>query len=112
MLIHIIDNDQATCDALKEFIEDLGFECICSACKKTAIEVWSVKKPSIIIIDQYLSDGLGTDLIPLIRDKWEHTVKIICVTARPGKMEFINKFRPDSFIFKPFDLEHLENVFI
>ncbi|MDQ7862969.1 response regulator [Peribacillus frigoritolerans] len=53
---------------LKNFdeIEVVGKSC---QCKKDASDFWNKKSPDLLLLDVYMPDQLGTDLLPDIRKK-------------------------------------------
>ncbi|HWL25634.1 MAG TPA: response regulator, partial [Ureibacillus sp.] len=48
------------------------------------IEILEKKKPNLLLLDVYMPDQLGSDLLPIIRQKYKH-IDIIMITAAADK---------------------------
>jgi DNA-binding response OmpR family regulator len=110
MKVLIVDDDRDICEALTAFLEELGIEVKCCEGLKDSIEWLKHNKPEVIILDQYMKDGKGTELIPFIRQAYDAEIRIVVMTARPGVAEFIKSQGTDFFIQKPFGIDILENI--
>lgn len=68
-------------------------------------------KPDLILLDVYMPDQSGIDLVRTIRSS-NHPCDIILITAAKEREIVEEGFRLGIFdyLFKPFDLEHLQNT--
>ncbi|WNS80561.1 response regulator [Domibacillus sp. DTU_2020_1001157_1_SI_ALB_TIR_016] len=80
--VMIIEDDETTINIYKKFVQKVdGFEIVASASLgKQALELLNVFTPDLILLDVYLPDMNGTDLLWEIR-KEVRSVDVIMITA-------------------------------
>ncbi len=104
----IIDDDQLFCDTIStHFSHKLNV--ISANTGNTGIELCLKHKIEIVLLDQKLPDGKGTDFCNLIL-KNNESVKIIFITAYPSFSNAVKaiKIGAHNYLSKPFELEELE----
>jgi len=106
--ILIIEDDKRISDIHRRFIEKLeGFQVIGTANTAEEAKDWILSyKPDLILLDVYLPDGLGTDLLGTIQSHSPET-DIIFITAA-AESEIVKKaFRSGvaDYILKPLTFE-------
>jgi two-component system, CitB family, response regulator CitT len=78
---------------------------------KQTIEILEQKKPDLLLLDIYMPDQLGSDLLPVIRQQYKH-VDIIMITAATDK-EILEKalhYGVEYFLVKPVKIEHFQQI--
>lgn len=106
--ILIIEDDKRISDIHRRFIEKLeGFQVIGAANTAEEAKDWILSfKPDLILLDVYLPDALGTDLLAIIQSHSPET-DIIFITAA-AESEIVKKaFRSGvaDYILKPLTFE-------
>jgi len=100
--ILIVEDDETLGNGIKRFLERKGYAVLLKTCYKDALPALS-EKWNLAILDQNLSDGSGSDLCRIIREK--STRPVIFLTANDTKADMIKGFENgcDDYIAKPFD---------
>lgn len=78
----LIDDDESNRDVLSALLEDYGYEVDVAASFRRAREKIGADSAAygIVLLDQHLGDGLGSDLIPSIRSRLPG-VKVILISG-------------------------------
>ncbi len=73
---------------------------------KETIEILEQNKPDLLLLDVYMPDQLGTDLLPVIREQFP-TLDIIMITAATDKELFVKAlhYGVEYFLIKPVKME-------
>jgi len=102
----VIDDEPLFCRAVAEDLVDLGLEVIQVGTKSAALDVARERRVDIVLLDQRLPDGLGTELCPALVEANE-LCKIIFVTAFPQFENVVAALRGGAFdyLVKPCELE-------
>ncbi|MEH7085736.1 response regulator [Neobacillus drentensis] len=75
------------------------------------LELLQEKNPDLLILDVYMPDMLGSDLLPIIRERFPK-ISIIMVTAATDKI-FIEKalsYGVENYLIKPVNRERFDEV--
>lgn len=75
------------------------------------LQVLEKEKPDFLLLDVYMPDMLGSDLLPVIREKYPK-VSIIMITAATDK-EFLEKalnYGVENYLIKPVNKERFDDV--
>jgi len=108
--ILIVDDDEITCDLIRRMVETMGFSVVVASSGQPAIEIAEEIKPSLIMMDLLLPDGMnGWDAADAIRalPGMEDT-PIFAMTAAGRLRSPLDVF--DEFLRKPFNLKSMENL--
>ncbi|USK70670.1 response regulator [Peribacillus asahii] len=75
------------------------------------IEILEQKKPNLLLLDVYMPDQLGSDLLPIIRQKYKH-IDIIMITAATDKeiLEKALRYGVEYYLIKPVKIEHFQQI--
>ncbi|USK60260.1 response regulator [Peribacillus asahii] len=75
------------------------------------IEILEKKKPNLLLLDVYMPDQLGSDLLPIIRQKYKH-IDIIMITAAADKeiLEKALSYGVEYYLIKPVKIEHFQRI--
>lgn len=107
----VVDDSQAVTASLKKLLGNQGFKVI-SALDAAHCRIAMKQMPDIVVLDQYLPDGLGHELCQEIRSKYNsHTLQIIGVTSKIDEdtAAFFLKNGADDFLASPFNPEEFTN---
>jgi two-component system, CitB family, response regulator CitT len=77
------------------------------------IQILTDKTPDLLILDVYMPDMLGSDLLPIIRDRFPR-VSIIMITAATDKV-FLEKalsYGVENYLIKPVNRERFDEVIL
>lgn len=107
----VVDDSQAVTASLKKLLGNQGFKVI-SAEDAAHCRIAMKQEPDIVVLDQYLPDGLGHELCQEIRTKHHKpTLQIIGVTSKIDEdtAAFFLKNGADDFLASPFNPEEFTN---
>ena len=105
----VVDDEVSLCFLIKNFLNRMNYNVYCEHTLEGAKNSYMNKKPSLILLDVHLPDGLGTDLLEIVRrDDSETTVIIISSEKELG--EKISK--ADAFLQKPFQLSDVKKAIL
>ena len=104
----IIDDDQLFCDTISTHFSN-KLNTMSANTGNMGIELCLKHKIDIVLLDQKLPDGNGTDFCSLILKNSE-SVKIIFITAYPSFSNAVKAIKTGAhnYLSKPFELEELE----
>jgi DNA-binding response OmpR family regulator len=109
--ILILDDDEDILFFCTVVFENLQFEVISSPHSKDILEQVEAAKPDIILIDNWIP-GLGGVKSTQLLKKTEHLkhIPVILFSANSNLAALAEEAGADSYLKKPFDLDHLENL--
>jgi two-component system, OmpR family, phosphate regulon response regulator PhoB len=110
--ILVIENDPDTLDIMDYMISDMGFNLVRSSSWLSPEKI-ILLKPNLILIDQQLDEGKGSDLcLHLKFHTLTKNIPVILVSAATGLKELAKDGCADAYIEKPFELTDLEKMLI
>jgi len=77
------------------------------------LQILTENTPDLVILDVYMPDMLGSDLLPIIRERFPK-VGIIMITAATDKV-FLEKalsYGVENYLIKPVNREHFDEVIL
>lgn len=80
MNILVLDDDTSICRFLKTAIEALGHECRTIQCPSDAERALTERKPDLALIDLYLKESSGLDVLRFIRERYKECA-VVMMTA-------------------------------
>jgi FixJ family two-component response regulator len=106
--ILVVDDDIATCGLLEECISGWGMECDSTTEPKRVVEDLKGTAYDVFLLDVFMPEINGLDLIPIISRRWAES-KIIILTGYADKETAINALKLGAFdlLEKPFQPELL-----
>jgi DNA-binding response OmpR family regulator len=106
----IVDDDRTMVSLLKILLEMDGFEVIDESRRGHVVPTVMDKQPDIVLMDVFLSDGDGMELLKLIRQaQLQKPVKVI-MTSGMELSEQCRQAGADDFLLKPYTPEQLAQV--
>ncbi|MEH6347854.1 MAG: hybrid sensor histidine kinase/response regulator [Bermanella sp.] len=107
LTVLVVDDSQSALVILKKMLSNQGFNV---SCAKGSNECMTAMKshPDIVILDQFLTDGLGHELCRKIRTVYPDPIlQIIGISSKADEntASFILKNGGDDFILRPFNPE-------
>ena len=107
----VVDDSRSAMATLKKLLDNQGYNVLCAATASECM-IMMKQKPHMVILDQFLPDGLGHDLCRNIRTLYpDPTLQIIGVTSKGNKdtAAFFLKSGGDDFLLRPFNPEEFTN---
>ncbi|WP_462419781.1 response regulator [Salinicoccus sp. Marseille-QA3877] len=111
--VAIAEDDFRVADVHEKFLEKIsGVEVVGKALNaEKTLEILDTRKVDLLLLDVYMPDQLGTDIIPIIRQKYEN-VDIIMITAATDKLFVERALRNgvQNYLIKPITIERFTNT--
>ena len=107
--ILVIDDDPDILYAVKHILIAQGFEVSTHATGLHVLEVVLDYEPDLILLDILLPGKLGTEICKELKDLHCET-PIVLFSAHSQSENFLDVFRADAFISKPFAVKDLLNT--
>jgi len=111
--VAIAEDDFRVADVHEKFLEKIsGVEVVGKALNaEKTLEILDTRKVDLLLLDVYMPDQLGTDVIPIIRQKYEN-VDIIMITAATDKLFVERALRNgvQNYLIKPITIERFTNT--
>ena len=101
--ILVVDDDSEDLNTMKETLEKEGYEVVVATNGAQALDLLTADGFVLILIDIRMPTLSGYDLLRLLREKVNHSSKMIYVSVVPEKEVDLNDV--DGFIQKPFSEE-------
>ena len=107
----IVDDEDTLCDMMHLILKDEEYKIECAVTLKEGKIKWLRELPPIVLLDNYLPDGLGIDLIENDRSLLDNC-KVIMVTADevPSTRRRAKSLGVHYFIYKPFSLKIIREL--
>jgi len=106
--ILVVDDEQSVVDAVRQYLEQAGFDVVSAHDGETAIAQFDQHQPDLIILDWMLPALDGLSVATWIRKS--SAVPIIMLTARTDEGDRLDGFDAgvDDYVVKPFSARELE----
>ena len=105
--ILVIEDDTDILELVTYLLNDSGYEVTSSTSLLPVQNILDIN-PNLILLDNYLPDGFGSDLcLEIKNDVRSKHLPVIMLSANTGLNELAKKSRADAFIPKPFDIDNL-----
>ncbi|MGR3810921.1 response regulator [Jiulongibacter sp. NS-SX5] len=105
----IIDDEEDICLLLKHYLSKNALDVYYENTLTEGLEAISRVKPSVILLDNNLPDGLGINHISEIKEGNPDT-KLYMISAYSSLKDQATQFGADSFISKPFELSTIMSL--
>ena len=104
----IVDDDLAISKLLRHNLESIDTQVVEAATGLDCLRILHQARVDLILLDIRLPDFNGWGILSLLRltEVW-HDIPVIVVSVEPPNSALIEKFRPDDYIQKPFDMRDL-----
>ncbi|WP_041522869.1 response regulator transcription factor [Gilvimarinus agarilyticus] len=105
--IHIIDDDEALCELLGEYLRDNGFNVITSHDGTSGLDTTLREQPDLVLLDVMLPGQNGFDVLRALRK--ESHVPVLMLTARGDEIDRVLglELGADDYVGKPFSHREL-----
>lgn len=109
--ILIIDDETLIRQSLRKICEDEGFNVITAGSAVKALRAIEESPPDIVILDIYLPDANGIDLLKTLKQTYPNLV-IITITGKADIHSAVEAMKAGSidYLEKPIDFEKLKNI--
>lgn len=109
-LVLLIDDEVSYAKVIGEALKQHGFEVVIAGNAGEALELFQLKKPSLILLDVMMPEIDGLTLLKWLREHSEQEdlpIHIVSAKAQEADREAALKAGANGFIAKPFSLEEL-----
>ncbi|SDK44639.1 response regulator [Lacicoccus qingdaonensis] len=111
--VAIAEDDYRVADVHEKFLEKIsGIEVVGKALNaEKTLELLDTTEVDLLLLDVYMPDQLGTDIIPTIRQNYEN-VDIIMITAATDKtfVERAMRHGVQNYLIKPITIDRFTNT--
>jgi len=109
--IMILEDDEATAELIKFYLEEEGFQVAVSLKGKGFMAKVAEYQPDLITLDVLLPDTDGFSIFKkLQQDERTRNIPVIFVTVKEGEKEKGIKMGASGYIVKPFNEEELKGA--
>jgi len=109
--ILILEDDEATAELIKFYLQEEGLQVAVSTRGKGFIAKVAEYKPDLITLDVLLPDGDGFNIFKkLQKDERTKNIPVIFITVKEGEKEKGIKMGASGYIVKPFNEEELKRT--
>lgn len=108
----VVDDDQTMTSLLQTLLELDGYEVAKAGSAEGFFEKLMSEEPDLVLLDVFLEDGEGLDILKEIRNHQNASIAQLPVVMTSG-MELSRQCRDagaDDFLLKPYDPEHLLDI--
>ena len=111
-VLFVVDDDVLTLELLREIAQDLGWVAFSFTRLAELMIALDQRRPTVLILDDDLSDGRGGDLARDLREdpRMADVTLLVCTAAHPMRAAEIGAWAP--VISKPFDLAEIEGFLL
>ncbi len=104
----VVDDDQAISELIRHNLEDKGTRVVEATTGLECIRILHEARVDLILLDLRLPDFNGWGILSLLRltEPLRH-IPVIVASVEPPDTALIERFRPDDYIQKPFDIREL-----
>ncbi|MBK9570127.1 MAG: response regulator [Chitinophagaceae bacterium] len=109
--ILIVDDEPDICYSLSRTLSKRGFVTVTAHTLAEAEQQLMISKPSILLLDNHLPDGMGIDFAKKISLRYPD-LKIIMITAHDSPEDRFKAFNNgiDFFLSKPFTITQINHA--
>ncbi len=109
--ILIIDDEVDICEMLKDFFDARGYEVMYALTGQGGLDAFNVEKPQIVLLDLFLKDIYGLEILKQIRAK-DRSCVVIIITGSGAKEDenAAMKLGADFYMDKPFSVAALKKL--
>ncbi len=111
MNVLIVEDDVSTAASISEIIRRRAFDSETTRTGKEAVERITKKRFDLVLLDIFLPDCNGYELIPQFRQLWPG-IGIVAMTGNNSReLELkVRNFKINYYMIKPFRVEEIEEV--
>lgn len=109
--ILIAEDDEAILEVLKSILEGDGYQTFCPKTERGIHDVVANEKPSLILLDIWLSGHDGAKIAKDLKakDQTKH-IPVIIMSANNETQEIAQNVGADGFLLKPFTIDELLEI--
>ena len=107
----IIDDDQDTCEFLKDFFEARKCSVLTANSGEEGLLIVKEKKPDVILLDVKMKGLNGIEVLKQVK-RFDKNIKVIIITVASDEetRQLAKRYGADDFIKKPLNTEYLEGT--
>lgn len=109
--ILIVDDEEDICFSLSRNLSKRNITTMFTHTLFEASKILKAEKPSILLLDNHLPDGLGINFIDEVKEKFPDT-KVIMITAHDSAQDRASAYKKGAsyFISKPFTFTEINTI--
>ena len=106
--IYVVDDEQSICDSLRGIFSDEGYEIATCLDAKTLFEKAAVTPPALVLLDIWLPDTDGLEVLNQLRQKYPDTA-VIMMSGHAGINSAVTAIKKGAsdFLEKPLNMDVL-----
>ncbi len=105
--IMIVDDDRSTVSLLSLLLQLEGYEVIGAEARSTAIEAIRAQRPDLVLLDFFLADGEGLEVLMKVRGDQELAGTRVIMLSGMELSDKCTAAGADGFLLKPYTPEQL-----
>ena len=103
--ILVVEDDKSIAELISWILSDAGFVVYTASTVAAAMERFEEIHPDLVVADLILPDGLGSELVLMLRHRATECPATLMMSAHPKAIEHAQKAGADACLPKPFDLD-------
>lgn len=109
--ILVVDDDLESLRIAQLFLQNRGYAVQTAGCAKELRALYDTKTPDVVLLDWWLPDAEGLDLIPELQARWPET-PVVMLTGNASMEAAVASVKRGAFHFhnKPFHAEELLRI--
>ena len=106
--IYVVDDEQSICDSLRGIFSDEGYEIVTCLDAKTLFEKAAQTQPALVLLDIWLPDIDGLEVLTKLRQKYPETA-VIMMSGHAGIASAVTAIKKGAsdFLEKPLNMDVL-----
>lgn len=106
--ILLLDDNRDLLQIVQIILKGQGYESVLACCIDEAVTKIHIHKPSLILMDVYISDEDGREFCSRLKnDKETNTIRVIMMSGYDNNLGMMAWVGADDFMQKPFDYNDL-----
>jgi DNA-binding response OmpR family regulator len=107
-VVLIIEDEHRVISFLQQALNEADYDVLAAETKASGEQLWTSKKPDLVILDLMLSDGDGLDLLAKVRAQSMST-PVLVLSAKSSMADRVSGLDAgaDDYLPKPFGIEEL-----
>jgi DNA-binding NtrC family response regulator len=106
----IVDDEDEVRELLVQMLAALGYNPAGACGAREAIEYLRENRPGLALVDLFLADGSGIDVLEAARERYPDLPVVMISGAGGSLSDLLRNHQPSALLTKPFTLGELRNL--